>query len=102
MTKVCPSALLNRSAVTRAIVSVTPPTPYGTTTFTVRAGHCCARPGIVAPASETNAPITASSLLVLIAMVLRRHRHIHRPLTQDAGDARGRLLMMRRPTGRLA
>src|SRR5262245_9331158 len=59
MKNVCPSILPRRSAVMRAIVSVTPPGAYGTTTLTVRVGQACARDAEVPPASITHAAIAA-------------------------------------------
>src|SRR5438132_1262104 len=70
ITKVWPSILLSRSAVSRAIVSVTPPTPYGTTTRTLRLGHCCADEGSADTASDTQAAAAASQNLVFIASSL--------------------------------
>src|SRR5688500_12524125 len=63
-----PSVLVRRSAVRRAIVSVTPPAPYGTTTFTGRIGHGWLYPGVAKPASAAQAAAMAASCFKFIVV----------------------------------
>ena len=76
----------------RAIVSVTPPGAYGTTTFTVRVGHGCARHVDVAPASITPAAtaaidrrsnVTAFPSRLGTRMVERKTSPIHASVFRD-------------------